>query len=182
MQKYIMNILCKNKVKLIPSSYPVDDELKCSCGSIYNDETKKKIISRLIEHQQESIKGNWSSCGASEHTKECHDDFDLLHPTTFSIKNRHYDRKVRKSLETDMVVVRYGQDKVLNRDNFVETNAWKSLFIKVKAIHWNLTPFCIKWWFCIVLWSVWKRLQPVWLKYQVVNSITCVVLLIDFEV
>ena len=53
-----MNILCKNKVKLIPSSYPGDDELKCSCGSIYNDETKKKIISRLIEHQQESIKGN----------------------------------------------------------------------------------------------------------------------------
>ena len=58
MQKYITNILCKNKVKLIPNSYPGDDELKCLCGSIYNDETKKKIISRLIEHQQESIKGN----------------------------------------------------------------------------------------------------------------------------
>ena len=31
-----------------------------------------------------------------------------------------------------MAVVRYGQDKVLNRENenFVKTNAWKSLFIK----------------------------------------------------
>ena len=43
------------------------------------------------------------------------------------MKNRYYDRKVRESLEIDMAVVRYGQDKVLNRDNgnFVQKNAWK---------------------------------------------------------
>ena len=29
-------------------------------------ETKKKIISRSIEHQQESIKGNWSFSGAPQ--------------------------------------------------------------------------------------------------------------------
>ena len=34
---------------------------------------------------------------------------------TVSIKNRHYDRKVRELLEIDMVVVRYGQGKVSNR-------------------------------------------------------------------
>ena len=62
---------------------------------------------------------------------------DWLHPKTFSIKNRYYDRKVRESLETDMAVVRYGQDKVLNRDNenFVKTNAWKPLFKKMKTLH-----------------------------------------------
>ena len=50
--------------------------------------------------------------------------FDWLHLKTLSMKNRYYDRKVRGSLETDMAVVRYGQDKVLNRDNgnFVKTN------------------------------------------------------------
>ena len=42
---------------------------------------------------------------------------DWLHPKTLSIKNRYYDRKVRQSLEIDMAVVRYGKDKVLNRDN-----------------------------------------------------------------
>ena len=70
---------------------------------------KKKIISRSIEHQQESIKGNWSSSGATEHTKECRGHFDWLHPKTLSMKNRYYD----------MEIVRYGQDKVLNanRDN-----------------------------------------------------------------
>ena len=41
------------------------------------------------------------------------------------MKNRCYDRKVRESLEFDMMVVEYGQDKVPNRDNgnFVKTNA-----------------------------------------------------------
>ena len=63
----LKTLLCKNRNKLIPNSYPGVCKLKCSCGSVYNGETKK-IISRSIEHQQESIKGNWSSSGATEHT------------------------------------------------------------------------------------------------------------------
>ena len=112
-------------------------ELKCSCGSVYIGKTKKKIISRSIEHQQESIKDNWSSSGATEHTKECHGHLDWLHPKTFSMKNRYYHRKDKESLEIDMVVVRYGEDKVLNRDNgnFVKTNTWKPLFRKMKTLH-----------------------------------------------
>ena len=55
----LKNNLCKNKDKLIPNSYSGVYELKCSCGSVYNSETKKKIISRSIEQQQESIEGNW---------------------------------------------------------------------------------------------------------------------------
>ena len=52
----LKNILCKNKDKLIPNSYPGVYALKCSFESVYNGETKKKIISRSIEHQQESTK------------------------------------------------------------------------------------------------------------------------------
>ena len=70
------NILCKDKDKLIPNSYPGVYELKCSCGSVYNGETKKKIINRSIEHQQESIKGSRSSSGATEHKKQFHGYFD----------------------------------------------------------------------------------------------------------
>ena len=40
------------KDKLIPNSCPGVYELKCSCGSEYNSETKKRIISSTIEHQQ----------------------------------------------------------------------------------------------------------------------------------
>ena len=62
------------------------------------------------------------------------------------MKNRYYDWKVRESLEIDMTVVRYGRGEVLNRDNgnFVKTNAWKSLFKKMKTLHCNLMSFCIK--------------------------------------
>ena len=69
------NILCKNKDKLIRNSYPGVYELKCSCESVYNGERKKKTISRSTEHQQESIKVNWSSSGATKHTKECYRHF-----------------------------------------------------------------------------------------------------------
>ena len=101
------SILCKNKGKLMLNSYPGVYKLKCPCGSVYNGETKKKPQN------------------------------DLLHPKTLSIKNRYYDREVRESLEIDMAVVKYGQEKVLNRDNgnFVKTNAWKPLFRKIKTLH-----------------------------------------------
>ena len=86
---------------------------------------KKKIISRSIEYQQESIKSNLSSSRATEYKKACHGHFNWLHPKTLPMKNRYYDRKLRESLEIDMAVARYGQDKMLNRDNgnFVKTNA-----------------------------------------------------------
>ena len=45
----LSNILCKNNDKLIPYSHPGVYKLKSSCGSVYNSETKKKIISRLID-------------------------------------------------------------------------------------------------------------------------------------
>ena len=68
-------------------------ELKCSCESVYNGETKEKIISGSIEHRQESVKGKWSSSGATDHKNECHGHFDWLHPKTFSMKKKYYDSK-----------------------------------------------------------------------------------------
>ena len=88
------------------------------------------IICRSTEHQQESIKGNWTFSRATEHTKECRHHFDWLHPKTLSMKNRDYDGKVRESLEIDMAVVRYGREKVLNRDN--------GNFVKINALRQNL--------------------------------------------
>ena len=159
-------MLHKNKGKLILNSYPGVYELKCSWGWVCNGETRNKIISRLINSNKRSSKRS-----LTKPTKEYHRHFDWLHP---------YCRKVRESLEIDMTVVRCGQDKVLNRDNrsFVKTNAWKGLLIKVKALHWNLTSLYTKRQFYVVLWLVWKRFQPVWQKYHVVNN----VLLANFNV
>ena len=48
----LKNILCKNKDEFIPNNHLEVFELKCSCGSVYDGGTKKKI-GRSIEHQKE---------------------------------------------------------------------------------------------------------------------------------
>ena len=40
----LKNILCKNKDKLLPNSYPGVYQLKCSCGSKYNGEIRKLLV------------------------------------------------------------------------------------------------------------------------------------------
>ena len=79
-----------------------------------------------------------SACNQSN---EYHGDFDWLHPKILSMKSSYYGRKRRESLETGMTVVRYGQDKFLNRDNgnVIKTNAWKTLFKKIKILRRNFT-------------------------------------------
>ena len=105
-----------------------------SLQSLYTGETKKRVITRTIEHQQDSIKGNWDSSGATEHCRVCHGQFNWLHPKTLSVENNFYERKVRESLEIDRSIIQFGRDIILNRDNgnFVDTNAWKPLFAKLK--------------------------------------------------
>ena len=55
----LKSILCQNKSKLLPNSYPSVYALNCSCNAKYISETKKKVMARTIEHQQDSIKGKW---------------------------------------------------------------------------------------------------------------------------
>ena len=62
----LKSILCQNKSKLKPNSHPGVYTLKCSCNTKYIGETKKKVITRTIEQQQDSIKGKWKSSGATE--------------------------------------------------------------------------------------------------------------------
>ena len=84
-------------------------ELKCSCESVYNGKTKKKIICRLskstnkkaskvIGHPLEQPNGHGHGKECQGMAKECHGHFDWLHPKTVSMKNRYYDRRVRESL------------------------------------------------------------------------------------
>ena len=46
-----------------------------------------------------SMSGKWRSSGATEHTKECHGQFDWLHPKTVRISPYIYERKIREVLE-----------------------------------------------------------------------------------
>ena len=55
----LKSILCQNKSKLIPNSYSSLYALNYRFNAEYISETKKKVMTRTIEHQQDSIKGKW---------------------------------------------------------------------------------------------------------------------------
>ena len=82
------------------------------------------------------MSGKWESSGATEHTKECHAQFDWLHLKTVRMSPYMYERKIREALEINNLKTIHEKDKtftVLNRDNgdYVMGNSWKPLFMKM---------------------------------------------------
>ena len=80
--------------------------------------------------------GKWEPSRATEHTKECHGQFDWLHQKIVRISPYMYKRKIREALEINKLKTINEKDKtftVLNRDNgdYVTTNSWKLLFMKM---------------------------------------------------
>ena len=135
----LKNILCNNKSKLLPNSYPGVYKLSCDWGGEYIGETKKRVLTRSIEHQEDSIAGKWEALGATGHSKECHGRFNWLHPKTIAKLSNIHERKIRESLEINNLETRAEYDKsikVLNRDrgNIVNTNSWKPLFRKINMV------------------------------------------------
>ena len=132
----LKSILCQNQSKLIPHSYPGVYTLSCSCNAEYIGETKKKVITRTIEHQQDSMKGKWESSGATEHCLECHGQFNWLHPKTLSREARYKSRKIRESLE--IIRSKCSSSKLnINRNdgnNFVKTNTWTPLLRNINDL------------------------------------------------
>ena len=97
---------------------------------------KKEGLKRCIEHQQDSMSGKWKSSGATKHARECHGQFDWLHPKTVRISPYVYERKIREALELNKLKTINEKDKtftVLNKDNgdCVTTNSGKPLFMKM---------------------------------------------------
>ena len=88
----LKNILCNNKSKLLPNSYAGVYELSCDCGGEYIGETKKRVLTRSIEHQEDRMAGKWEASGATEHSKVCHGQFDWLHPKTLAKLSNIHER------------------------------------------------------------------------------------------
>ena len=89
MGRNLNNLICKNKSKLLPNSFPGVHQLYCTCNVLYIGETKKKVITRTIEHQQDSFIGKWESSGATEHCLEYHGQFNWINPKTLSTEQQH---------------------------------------------------------------------------------------------
>ena len=93
------NYVCNNKSKPLPNSYPGVNELSCDYGGKYIAETKKCVLIRSIEHQEDSITGTWEASGATKHSKDWHERFNWLHPKTLAKSSNIHERKIRGSLK-----------------------------------------------------------------------------------
>ena len=67
----LKSLLCRNNTKLLTNSFLEVYELKCTCNSAKFGETQKKILTRTIEHQQDSFKGKRGNSGATKHSLKC---------------------------------------------------------------------------------------------------------------
>ena len=129
------SILCQNKSKLIPNSYPGIYTLNCSCNAEYTGETKKKVITRTIEQQQDSIKGKWESSGATKHYLKCYGQFNWIHPKTLSREAKYKSRKVRESLQIKRSKCKSTKSNINPDDcNFIKTNTWTPLLRNINDL------------------------------------------------
>ena len=129
MGRNLKNFICRNKSKLLPNSSPGVYQLDCTCKTLYIGETKRKVITRAIEHQQDSFNGKWESSGATEHCLECHGQFNWINPKTLSTEQQYHRRKIWESLEIKKAKTNKRR-RVLIRDeeNLVKTNTWTPIF------------------------------------------------------
>ena len=132
MGRNFKRLICRNKSKPLPNSFAGVYQLDCTCNGLYMSESKKKVITRTIEHQQDSFKGTWESSGATDHCLECHRQFDWINPKTLSTEQQYHRRKIRESLEIKKAKTNKRR-KVLNHDegNLIKTNMWTPLFAKL---------------------------------------------------
>ena len=134
----LKNLICRNKSELLPNGFPGVYQLDCTYKALYIGKTKKKVITRIIEHQQDSFNGKWESSGVTEHCLECHGKFNWINLKTLSTKQQYHRRKLRESLEIEKP--KTNKRKVLNQDegNLVKTNTWTPLFAKLSEKETNI--------------------------------------------
>ena len=129
--KKLQSTLYQNRPKLLPNSH-----LECTSWPV-------NTMVDIFANQKEKYwhialnTSNWESSGATEHTKECHGQFNCIYSRTIAVMPNMYKRKVRESLEINRLKMLNETDKtfkVLNRDNgdCVTANSWKPLFRKIE--------------------------------------------------
>ena len=77
--------------------------------------------------------------GAPKHPKDCHGEFNWLHPKTLAKLHNIHECKIRESLEINNLETKVEYNKsieVLNKDriNIVNTNSRKPLFSNINMV------------------------------------------------
>ena len=106
------------------------------CTICIVDPMYSKVLTSCIDYKQDSIKCKCVSLGVTEHTKQCHRQFNGIHPKTITIIPNMYKTKVGEVLDINRLKTLNETDetlKVQNRDNdhYFITKNWKLLFQEI---------------------------------------------------
>ena len=120
----------RNKTKLPKNSFPGVYKIPCSCGiTPYRGETKKRVCTRIKEHEQYIEKGQWEKSGAAGHAQTCEGQIDFENTETVKILYNRFDRKVRETLEIqrhDCHITKGGMNP--DKGQYVNNNFWIPFF------------------------------------------------------
>ena len=129
----------RNKSKLPRNSHPGIYKIPCSCGkNPYRGETKKRIMTRVSEHEQYIARGNWSQSGIAQHAKDCPGEILFDQAETVAVIQDRFKRKVRETLEIQKYDC-HVQDGGMNPDKgqYVKTNFWYPMLKYLKRTEEN---------------------------------------------
>ena len=116
----------KNKTKLPKNSYPGVYQIPCTCGiPPYRGETKKKIETRLGEHENNVEKEEYEKSGVALHSKNCPGEIKFEEAGTVAVVHNKFNRKVRETLEIqkhDCHISVGGMNP--DKGQYVTTNFW----------------------------------------------------------
>ena len=129
----LSDILCNHKSELPKNSHPGVYLLQCQCNAYYIGETKKRVHTRIMEHEKNVFKGQWKQSGATEHAKNCPHQFEWQGASTLAIEPDYRRRKIRESLEIRKA--KRSHQLVVNRDQgtMMRTDAWDVLMGKINC-------------------------------------------------
>ena len=127
-------LAAKNKAKLPKNSYPGIYQIPCSCGiTPYRGETKKKISTRVGEHERNVEKNEYDKSAVALHSQNCDGDINFEEARTVTVIYNKFDRKVRESLEIqkhDCHTSVGGMNS--DKGQYVSTNFWIPLLKYLK--------------------------------------------------
>jgi hypothetical protein len=127
-------MLCRHKTALPPNSFPEIFSVKCECGVQYIRESKKRISTRLQQHEKDIFHGRSSNSGITEHAGKCDNNrFVFEEENTIAYESDWRRRKVREALE----IKRNNRDGVTTANcdegSICTTTAWNVLLARMTS-------------------------------------------------
>ena len=122
----------RNKSKLPRNSFPGVYKIRCSCNpnkNPYVGETKMKVSTRMIQHQESLIHEKWDKSALALHSSKCEGNILWEETETIKIEGKKFNRKVREALEIQYNECR-PNDGGMNLDDgqYVTTKFWTPFF------------------------------------------------------